>query len=268
RRSRTAHLVARNNRIERRRARGGVRRRSPSDPAGADSVHLLAAPVDAQMEEDAMEIIQLLITGPADEANLYECLGGATFVHSLNGDIQPAVVQKAVTHHEVDDYVDQSMLGMYTEYAMVLDHLWWYIRRYASIPEVEVPVELLGRQYTCKSKGGKCTSRKNNDHWTEDEMEELLDGVSKKGIGKWSKVKECYFSLSIRTVVHLKDKWRNLMRACKAKKTYKKKVNIQKATEYIVRKFRHRISYLGHRSQGSWQKKETNQSARIRELKM
>jgi hypothetical protein len=47
-------------------------------------------------------------------------------------------------------------------------------------------------------------SRKNNDHWKEDEMIELVDGVSRKGIGRWSKVKGDYFSTSIRTAVHLK----------------------------------------------------------------
>ncbi|OEL28535.1 hypothetical protein BAE44_0010446 [Dichanthelium oligosanthes] len=105
------------------------------------------------------------------------------------------------------------------------------------------PVEvsqLFGSQYPCTG-GRKCRSRKNNDHWTEDEMVELVDGVSKKGIGKWSKVKGDYFSTSIRTAVHLKDKWRNLVRACKAKTTSKRKVNIQKATELIVRRFRRRI---------------------------
>ncbi|KAJ1295418.1 hypothetical protein BS78_01G222400 [Paspalum vaginatum] len=203
------------------------------------------------MEQDAMEV-QLLITGPADEANLYECLGGTgtyarrclpyftagslfavllvsstgfelmqlplsvsgatLFVHSLIGDIQPSVVEKAVTHHEVDDYVDQSMLGCFFAPRRCRQRG----TRMRSSWRVEVPSELLGRQYTCTSRDGKCTSRKNNDHWTEDEMENLLDGVSKKGIGKWSKVKESYFSLSIRTAVHLKDKWRNLVRACKA----------------------------------------------------
>jgi hypothetical protein len=35
-------------------------------------------------------------------------------------------------------------------------------------------------------------------------MIELVEAVSKKGIGKWSRVKGDYFSTSIRTAVHLK----------------------------------------------------------------
>ncbi|KAF8722955.1 hypothetical protein HU200_022095 [Digitaria exilis] len=75
-------------------------------------------------------------------------------------------------------------------------------------------------------------------------MIELVDGVSKKGIGQWRKVKGDYFSASIRTAVHLKDKWRNLVRACKATNTSRKKANVQKATEVIVTRLRHRILAL------------------------
>jgi hypothetical protein len=63
---------------------------------------------------------------------------------------------------------------------------------------------LFDLQYPCTSGTGKCRTRKNNDHWTKDELRELVDGVSKEGIGKWSKLKGIYFSKSIRTPVHLK----------------------------------------------------------------
>jgi hypothetical protein len=73
--------------------------------------------------------------------------------------------------------------------------------------QVEVG-ELFGSQYPRTSGGGKGSrSRKNNDHWTKDEMIALVDGVSRKGIGRWSKVKRVYFSTSIRTPVHLKVEW-------------------------------------------------------------
>ena len=35
-------------------------------------------------------------------------------------------------------------------------------------------------------------------------MIDLVNGVSRKGIGRWSKIKGGYFSTSIRTAVHLK----------------------------------------------------------------
>ncbi|RLN39366.1 hypothetical protein C2845_PM01G41560 [Panicum miliaceum] len=161
-----------------------------------------------------------------------------------------AAVQKTFTDHEVEDYVEPSMLGCFLA-------PWRCSRRGTRMRRrspwrVEVR-QLFGSQYPCTSGGGnwKGRSRKNNDHWAEDEMIELVDGVSRKGIGRWSKVKGDYFSTSIRTAVHLKDKWRNLVRACKAKSTSKKKffhplqVNVQKATEVIVKRFRHRILALG-----------------------
>jgi len=68
--------------------------------------------------------------------------------------------------------------------------------------QVEVR-RIFGSQYPCTSGAGKCR-RKNNYHLTKDEIMELVDGVEKEGIGKWSKVKGKYFSTSIRTPAHLK----------------------------------------------------------------
>ena len=53
--------------------------------------------------------------------------------------------------------------------------------------------KLFGSQFPCRSVGAKYRSKKNNDHWTEDEMIELVIGVSKRGIGRWSRVKDDYF---------------------------------------------------------------------------
>ncbi|KAL6643039.1 hypothetical protein ACP70R_021220 [Stipagrostis hirtigluma subsp. patula] len=63
------------------------------------------------------------------------------------------------------------------------------------------------------SGGRKCTVRKNNDHWTQKEMNSLVNGVAKYGAGKWKEVKQQYFSQSIRTATNIKDKWRNLLKA-------------------------------------------------------
>ncbi|KAG2548787.1 uncharacterized protein LOC120648608 [Panicum virgatum] len=56
-------------------------------------------------------------------------------------------------------------------------------------------------------------TRKNNSRWTAKEVELLVQGVSKFGVGRWTELKKKYFKTSIRTSVHLKDKWRNLLRA-------------------------------------------------------
>ncbi|KAK1670466.1 hypothetical protein QYE76_058625 [Lolium multiflorum] len=74
------------------------------------------------------------------------------------------------------------------------------------------------------SKVDKHGPRKNNEHWTPEEVKVLVDGVSELGVGKWSKLKKRWFSDSIRTAVNLKDKWRNLLIAYTVRPTSKKKV--------------------------------------------
>ncbi|RLN18675.1 hypothetical protein C2845_PM02G14070 [Panicum miliaceum] len=228
----------------------------------------------ARMEDDRMEI-QLLMTGPPNEANLYEILVGGTFDHNThqmryeqdarNGDGAEAV-QKIHTDHEMGDYLEPSMLGCFSA-------PWRCCRsgtRMRSRSSWRAQVDkLFGSQYPCTSAGGRYRSKKNNDHRTEDEMIELVVGVSKRGIWKWSRVKDDYFSTSVRTAIHLKvqylgywrqhvpppsiyskDKWRNLVAACKAntsrkarkeKNTSIKKVSVQKTTELVVERFGNRI---------------------------
>uniref|UniRef100_A0A0E0ISL6 Myb-like domain-containing protein n=1 Tax=Oryza nivara TaxID=4536 RepID=A0A0E0ISL6_ORYNI len=53
--------------------------------------------------------------------------------------------------------------------------------------------------------------RKNNEHWTLKEITELVKGVSKNGVGSWTKLKRDFFSTSIRTAVHLKVKVQKTM---------------------------------------------------------
>ncbi|KQJ96893.1 hypothetical protein BRADI_3g27663v3 [Brachypodium distachyon] len=67
------------------------------------------------------------------------------------------------------------------------------------------------------SKGKKRGPRKNNDHWTTEEVIKLVEGVSKYGVGRWTELKKQKFSSSVRTAVHLKDKWRNLLKACEGR---------------------------------------------------
>ncbi|XP_010476898.1 PREDICTED: uncharacterized protein LOC104756078 isoform X1 [Camelina sativa] len=57
--------------------------------------------------------------------------------------------------------------------------------------------------------------RKHHRAWTVTEVEKLVEGVTKYGVGKWSEIKKVSFSSFVyRTPVDLKDKWRNLRRAC------------------------------------------------------
>ncbi|XBI13386.1 hypothetical protein VPH35_140122 [Triticum aestivum] len=59
----------------------------------------------------------------------------------------------------------------------------------------------------------KCGRRRNNDHWTSEEVKELVDGISAYGASQWAKLKNERFPISVRTAEHIKDKWRNLVKA-------------------------------------------------------
>ncbi|CAM0884242.1 unnamed protein product [Alopecurus aequalis] len=65
-----------------------------------------------------------------------------------------------------------------------------------------------------KPKTQGCLKRKHHRAWTLSEVQNLVDGVARFGIGKWSEIRRLSFaSYSYRTSVDLKDKWRNLIRA-------------------------------------------------------
>ncbi|KAL6641003.1 hypothetical protein ACP70R_019184 [Stipagrostis hirtigluma subsp. patula] len=75
----------------------------------------------------------------------------------------------------------------------------------------------------------KYTTRKCNKHWTEEEVELLVNGITEYGVGHWTEVRRKYFPKSVRTAVNLKDKWRNLRKAYDIK--YKsRKGKVQKTT--------------------------------------
>ncbi|KAM0893382.1 hypothetical protein ACQ4PT_025131 [Festuca glaucescens] len=81
---------------------------------------------------------------------------------------------------------------------------------------------------TSRSRGGKWKCRKNNDHWTHEEVVKLVEGIEIYGVGRWRKVKSRFFSTSVRDPAHLKDKWRNLLRACGVSSNSKRKQKTQK----------------------------------------
>ncbi|KAL6641001.1 hypothetical protein ACP70R_019182 [Stipagrostis hirtigluma subsp. patula] len=125
-------------------------------------------------------------------------------------------IANAETHadHGTEDYLVSSMLGAET------NHLFGLEQHVASFVRNE-PVA---------SGGMKIKIRKNNCHWKYDEVHKLVKGVSEYGVGKWTRVKRAYFKTSVRKAVHLKDKWRDLLRACGLEVGSKKKVKAQEAT--------------------------------------
>ncbi|KAF7097231.1 hypothetical protein CFC21_099077 [Triticum aestivum] len=84
------------------------------------------------------------------------------------------------------------------------------------------------RVFPSGSGGMNFHRRKNNEHWTHEEVKKLVKGVKTYGAGKWTMVKSHYFSSSVRDPTHLKDKWRNLLRACGVMCASKRKEKAQK----------------------------------------
>ncbi|XP_074357003.1 uncharacterized protein LOC141696777 isoform X2 [Apium graveolens] len=66
------------------------------------------------------------------------------------------------------------------------------------------------------AKTHKNNSSKRQRHlpWSLGEVQQLVDGVSGHGVGKWTEIKKtCFSSSPHRSAVDLKDKWRNLLSA-------------------------------------------------------
>ncbi|KAF2555155.1 hypothetical protein F2Q68_00013578 [Brassica cretica] len=71
--------------------------------------------------------------------------------------------------------------------------------------------------------------RKHHRAWSLSEVKNLVEGVSKYGVGKWSVIKRlAYSSFPHRTPVDLKDKWRNLLKACFARAPLNKMGSMRK----------------------------------------
>ncbi|RCV42720.1 hypothetical protein SEVIR_9G238700v4 [Setaria viridis] len=142
-------------------------------------------------DDDAVLILKLL-EEPRDEADLDEWLSGG---------LHESPLQDTVSHHQMECR-RSGRRGTRKRRTSPWDTLF-----FGGIP---------------LRRAGKYITRKNNSHWTAKEVKLLVHGVSKFGVGRWSKLKKKYFKTSVRTAVNLKDKWRNLLRA------YQK--NIQKYT--------------------------------------
>ena len=63
-------------------------------------------------------------------------------------------------------------------------------------------------------------SRGVRHRWTQLEVQNLLDGVGKFGVGNWSNIYINYYFLPCRDPVSLKDKWRNMIKNKEVPKKY------------------------------------------------
>ncbi|KAG2548794.1 hypothetical protein PVAP13_9KG215400 [Panicum virgatum] len=173
--------------------------------------------------EDEMDLEQLW-TGPRNEKYLHECLGGAfghyscqmeNQFHFLNvEDGESADQETIIDDFDIKDYIDPSMLGCFFPNGSLGHGRRGPPRKSTSVRVVE-SINHMDLQESSTSGGRKDSTRKNNEHWTQYEVQQLVNGVSEYGVGKWKAMKEKYFLTSIRTPVHLKDKWKNLVKACK-----------------------------------------------------
>ncbi|KAM3401916.1 hypothetical protein ACQJBY_006097 [Aegilops geniculata] len=59
------------------------------------------------------------------------------------------------------------------------------------------------RMFPSESGGKKLHSRKNNKHWTHEEVKKLIKGVRRYGEGRWTTLKRHYFSSSVQEPTHL-----------------------------------------------------------------
>ncbi|CAJ2656726.1 uncharacterized protein LOC123913371 isoform X2 [Trifolium pratense] len=65
--------------------------------------------------------------------------------------------------------------------------------------------------------------RKNQRMWTTSEVTKLMDGISEYGVGRWTDIQRFLFSAAgYRTPTDIRDKWRNLLRACSSQRFNKK----------------------------------------------
>lgn len=78
-------------------------------------------------------------------------------------------------------------------------------------------------EHLTPKRGRSKDRRKNQRMWTVSEVTKLIDGISQYGVGRWTDIQKFLFSSEgYRTPTDVRDKWRNLLRACTAQKFSKK----------------------------------------------
>ncbi|KAL6885441.1 hypothetical protein ACP4OV_010220 [Aristida adscensionis] len=133
--------------------------------------------------------------------------------------------EQAFADRRVEDYLEPSMLDLSKRRGQ---------RRRRSTPwrvEINHLLDLVKPATKTRRNGVKPTAkrrkndlvkpnkrkRKNKKHMTFQEVANLVKGASKHGAGNWKMVHDDYFQTSIRSDTNLKDKWRNLVKACKGR---------------------------------------------------
>ena len=71
-------------------------------------------------------------------------------------------------------------------------------------PGGRVHIFFLGLQDPPKSGARNYRTKKNSEHWMQDEVRQLVDVVSEYGVRKWKDVKTNFFIASIQTPLYLK----------------------------------------------------------------
>ncbi|KAL9674956.1 hypothetical protein QQ045_003155 [Rhodiola kirilowii] len=83
------------------------------------------------------------------------------------------------------------------------------------------------------------SGRKHNRYWSEYEIAKLIEGVAEYGVGRWTEIKKGLFPPTTRrTSVDLKDKWRNLLKACSSQlqsKAEGKRISHQQVPQSVLR---------------------------------
>ncbi|KAL6842415.1 hypothetical protein ACP4OV_027842 [Aristida adscensionis] len=182
----------------------------------------IAAAPQLQMEdyvafdEDAV-LIKKYLEDPQDEKDLDKCLGGPSYtspylseanVQLVDGELYSPARDVCMTLEisadpETKDYCGSSLLGA-KEFFKRKEG--WGVG-----PRGPRKKRTSSWKFPWASGTREYAKRKNNEHWTGEEVKSLVKGISKYGVGQWTKVHSKYFSSSVRTAVNLKDKWRNLL---------------------------------------------------------
>ncbi|KAL6885444.1 hypothetical protein ACP4OV_010223 [Aristida adscensionis] len=214
-----------------------------SRDSSAASVHeddTTFAEMELDMESNTINIC-LLLADPIEEKDLDLYLGGPLddYAHQQSGNDFFSVSwdgavedEQAFADHRVEDYLEPSMLDLpkrrgqrcrrNTPWRVDINHLLDLVKPATKTRTNDVkPTGKSGKNDLVKPKKQK---RKNKKHMTFQEVANLVKGASKHGAGNWKMVHDDYFQTSIRSQTDVKDKWRNLVKACKGrvKKPYLK----------------------------------------------
>ncbi|XP_037458248.1 uncharacterized protein LOC119329332 isoform X2 [Triticum dicoccoides] len=154
----------------------------------------MPAPPEALLEKEEAPATTTLNGGGGKEAEMRE--GGGMYpppCHRRSRRLAATVTPPEEGTGDLLDYIPKSGWRHGSRVRSARERGTWSIN-----------IEPCSRDLRSASEGQKHGCRRNNDHWTSEEVKELVDGVSVHGVGPWTKLKNERFSISVRTAVHLK----------------------------------------------------------------